>query len=136
MKSQESRNFHRSFPWLAWGLIAVLLGSTHGCGGGGGSPEGGTTPASTASKTKSESEKPRIALIMKSLANEFFKTMAEGARKHQGEHSSEYELIVNALPPLKVVQFLGNHRRCASGKLGQAVVPGLAASAVPRRRIA
>jgi len=31
---------------------------------------------------------------MKSLANEFFKTMADGARKHQGEHSSEYELIV------------------------------------------
>ncbi|MGD0042868.1 MAG: sugar ABC transporter substrate-binding protein [Isosphaeraceae bacterium] len=88
-------NSHRSFPWLAWGLIAVLLGSTHGCGGGGGSPEGGTTAASTASKTKSE--KPRIALIMKSLANEFFKTMAEGARKHQSEHSSEYELIVNGI---------------------------------------
>jgi len=58
-------------------------------------PEGGATPASTASKTKSE--KPRIALIMKSLANEFFKTMADGARKHQGEHSSEYELIVNGI---------------------------------------
>jgi hypothetical protein len=75
MKSQESMNSHRSFPWLAWGPFAVLLSSTHGCGGGGGSPEGGTTPASPASKT--ESEKPRIALIMKSLANEFFKTMAE-----------------------------------------------------------
>jgi len=93
MKAQESMNSHRSFPWLAWGLFAVLLGSTHGCGGG--SPGGGTPPASTASKTKSE--KPRIALIMKSLANEFFKTMAEGARKHQGEHSSEYELIVNGI---------------------------------------
>jgi ribose transport system substrate-binding protein len=34
---------------------------------------------------------------MKSLANEFFKTMADGARKHQGEHSSEYELIVNGI---------------------------------------
>jgi ribose transport system substrate-binding protein len=34
---------------------------------------------------------------MKSLANEFFKTMAEGARKHQAEHSSEYELIVNGI---------------------------------------
>jgi ribose transport system substrate-binding protein len=34
---------------------------------------------------------------MKLLANEFFKTMAEGARKHQGEHSSEYELIVNGI---------------------------------------
>ncbi len=95
MKSQESMSSHRSFPWLAWGLFAVLLGSTHGCGGG--SPEGGTTPASTASKTKSESEKPRIALIMKSLADELFKTMAEGARKHQGEHSSEYELMVNGI---------------------------------------
>ena len=28
--------------------------------------------------------KPRIALVMKSLANEFFGTMAEGARKHAG----------------------------------------------------
>src|SRR5271157_2848542 len=95
MKAQESMNSPRRFPWLAWGLIALLLGSTHGCGGG--SPEGGTTPASTASKTKSESEKPRIALIMKSLANELFKTMAKGARKHQGEHSSEYELMVNGI---------------------------------------
>ena len=34
---------------------------------------------------------------MKSLANESCKTMAEGARKHQGEHSSEYELIVNGI---------------------------------------
>jgi len=29
-----------------------------------------------------ETDKPRIALIMKSLANEFFKTMEEGARLH------------------------------------------------------
>jgi ribose transport system substrate-binding protein len=34
---------------------------------------------------------------MKSLANEFFKTMADGARKHQAEHSSEYELIINGI---------------------------------------
>jgi ribose transport system substrate-binding protein len=34
---------------------------------------------------------------MKSLANEFFKTMAEGAHKHQAEHSSEYDLIVNGI---------------------------------------
>jgi ribose transport system substrate-binding protein len=51
------------------------------------------SPASTGTK----SSRPRIALIMKSLANEFFKTMADGARKHQGEHSSEYELIVNGI---------------------------------------
>ena len=27
--------------------------------------------------------KPKIALVMKSLANEFFSTMADGAKKHQ-----------------------------------------------------
>jgi ribose transport system substrate-binding protein len=31
---------------------------------------------------------------MKSLANEFFKTMEEGARSHHKEHAEEYELIV------------------------------------------
>jgi len=36
---------------------------------------------------------PRIALIMKSLANEFFKTMEEGAQSHHKEHADEYDLI-------------------------------------------
>ena len=39
-------------------------------------------------------DKPRIALVMKSLANEFFKTMEEGAKAHHKEHSEEYDLIV------------------------------------------
>jgi len=30
---------------------------------------------------------------MKSLANEFFKTMEEGAKSHHAEHSDEYDLI-------------------------------------------
>jgi ribose transport system substrate-binding protein len=38
-----------------------------------------------------------VALIMKSLANEFFATMAEGAKKHQAEHAGEYDLIVNGI---------------------------------------
>ena len=38
--------------------------------------------------------KPRIALIMKSLANEFFATMEKGARAHQAARSGQYELIV------------------------------------------
>ncbi len=42
---------------------------------------------------KRESGKPRIALIMKSLANEFFKTMEDGARAHHQEHAGEYDLI-------------------------------------------
>jgi ribose transport system substrate-binding protein len=40
-----------------------------------------------------KADKPRIALIMKSLANEFFKTMEEGARSHHKEHAEEYDLI-------------------------------------------
>jgi len=35
--------------------------------------------------------------VMKSLANEFFKTMAEGAERHQQKNSSEYDLIVNGI---------------------------------------
>ncbi len=36
--------------------------------------------------------KPRIALVMKSLANEFFKTMQEGAQAHHREHADAYAL--------------------------------------------
>ena len=39
--------------------------------------------------------KPKIALIMKSLANEFFGTMAEGAKRHHAAHPDEYDLLVN-----------------------------------------
>ncbi|MBL9146460.1 MAG: sugar ABC transporter substrate-binding protein [Verrucomicrobiaceae bacterium] len=41
--------------------------------------------------------KPKVALVMKSLANEFFQTMAEGAKKHQAAHAADYELIVNGI---------------------------------------
>jgi len=51
----------------------------------------------SASVAKKPADRPRIALIMKSLANEFFVTMADGARKHQAEHSGDYELIVNGI---------------------------------------
>ncbi len=37
--------------------------------------------------------KPRVALVMKSLANEFFKTMEDGARAHQKAHARDYELL-------------------------------------------
>ena len=45
--------------------------------------------------TAPQPAKPRIALVMKSLANEFFKTMQDGATAHQQAHSAEYELIAN-----------------------------------------
>lgn len=41
--------------------------------------------------------KPRIALIMKSLANEFFLTMENGARAHQKAHAADYELLANGI---------------------------------------
>ncbi len=42
-------------------------------------------------------DKPRIALIMKSLANEFFSTMAKGAERHQIAHADQYDLVVNGI---------------------------------------
>jgi ribose transport system substrate-binding protein len=38
-------------------------------------------------------QKPRVALVMKSLANEFFKTMEDGARQHHQENSGQYDLL-------------------------------------------
>lgn len=43
------------------------------------------------------SRKPKIALIMKSLANEFFATMADGATTHQSANTQKYDLIVNGI---------------------------------------
>ncbi|MCL9846365.1 sugar ABC transporter substrate-binding protein [Ralstonia solanacearum] len=40
---------------------------------------------------------PKIALVMKSLANEFFLTMENGARAHQKAHASEYTLLANGI---------------------------------------
>lgn len=49
------------------------------------------------STSEPQSDKPRVALIMKSLANEFFVTMADGARAHQERHADAYALIVNGI---------------------------------------
>lgn len=42
-------------------------------------------------------EKPRVALIMKSLANEFFLTMENGAKAHQKAHAADYDLVANGI---------------------------------------
>ncbi|MEE5070727.1 sugar ABC transporter substrate-binding protein [Pseudomonas alliivorans] len=42
-------------------------------------------------------EKPKVALVMKSLANEFFRTMEDGAKAYQKEHASEFDLISNGI---------------------------------------
>jgi ribose transport system substrate-binding protein len=50
-----------------------------------------------ASESGIEPGKPKVALVMKSLANEFFQTMAEGAKKHQAAHAGDFELLVNGI---------------------------------------
>lgn len=71
-------------------IYCLLVASVIGCG----SKQAGNIPQSDSA---AQQEKPRVALIMKSLANEFFSTMAKGAEKHQAEHADQYELIVNGI---------------------------------------
>ncbi|MBD8493021.1 sugar ABC transporter substrate-binding protein [Pseudomonas syringae] len=42
-------------------------------------------------------DKPKVALVMKSLANEFFLTMEDGAKAYQKEHASQFDLISNGI---------------------------------------
>lgn len=69
-------------------LVAVTLILLTACGG---------ESPSDSSNGESATAKPRVALIMKSLANEFFVNMANGAESHQAEHSEQYELLVNGI---------------------------------------
>lgn len=67
-------------------LLLVLSISIFGCNG----------DANSNAKTETN-KKPKIALIMKSLANDFFSTMEDGAVAHQKENSDQYELITNGI---------------------------------------
>ena len=63
------------------GLVMAVVLTTSGC-----KPATPTAPA-----------RPKVALIMKSLANDFFATMAAGARQHQAAHADGYELLVSGI---------------------------------------
>lgn len=65
-------------------LMALLLS---GCSG----------QESSSSADGSSTSRPRVALIMKSLANEFFSDMAAGAEQHQQKHADDYDLVVNGI---------------------------------------
>ena len=67
-------------------LGALALGS--GCG---------NAPAPAPGEAAPAPGKPRIALVMKSLANEFFTTMENGAREHQKKNADRYELIAQGI---------------------------------------
>jgi ribose transport system substrate-binding protein len=58
---------------------------------------GGCNKSRTDAEPQPAGGKPKIALVMKSLANEFFSTMAEGAKKHQAANAATYDLIVNGI---------------------------------------
>jgi len=81
----------RSASWLGFTAVIVSLGLALGQGGcsrpaGPGNAAGGKADGT-----------PRIALVMKSLANEFFATMADGAKAHQATAGDRYELITNGM---------------------------------------
>ena len=57
----------------------------------------GTSPAPPAGRGAATKGPPRVALVMKSLANEFFVTMAEGAKAHQAASGGAYTLVVNGI---------------------------------------
>lgn len=65
-------------PALRLLIAAGLLGLT-ACGG------------------READDRPAIALVMKSLANEFFQTMENGARAHQAARPDAYRLIANGI---------------------------------------
>ncbi|MCE2027303.1 sugar ABC transporter substrate-binding protein [Sessilibacter corallicola] len=68
----------------------ITLGLLSACDSG--------TPAANQEATTSSEDKPaRVALVMKSLANEFFINMANGAETHQKDNADKYELIVNGI---------------------------------------
>lgn len=48
-------------------------------------------------KNNADVKRPKVALIMKSLANEFFVNMAKSAEAHHALHSADYDLIVNGI---------------------------------------
>ncbi|MCP4641271.1 MAG: sugar ABC transporter substrate-binding protein [bacterium] len=74
-------------------MCVAALTAAAGCGKPQGTPG---SPKSTAEPAQ-EPEKPQIALIMKSLANEFFATMEQGARDHQAVHADAFDLLVQGI---------------------------------------
>ncbi len=78
-------------------------------------------------------EHPRVALVMKSLANEFFKTMEDGARAHQRAHAGEYELVATGI---KDEQDVAGQVRLVEQMIAQAVSAVVIAPADSRALVA
>jgi ribose transport system substrate-binding protein len=104
MKPKSSSNLAHRIGFFGLSLFAVAL---LGLGCGKSETDSGDTSAKLHTNLVATSKddklntaaagKPKIALVMKSLANEFFSTMAEGAKKHQAANSDKYDLVVNGI---------------------------------------
>ncbi|QBF27428.1 sugar ABC transporter substrate-binding protein [Pseudomonas tructae] len=53
--------------------------------------------AAPLSQALADETKPKVALVMKSLANEFFLTMEDGAKAYQKDHADDFELVSNGI---------------------------------------
>lgn len=82
-RCHPTRSRHPAPPWT---VVATLLALAPLTACGPHSHPSGEPPS-----------KPRIALVMKSLANEFFLTMENGAKSHQKAHADQYELLANGI---------------------------------------
>ena len=65
-------------------LVLILTSFLTGCG-------------DSSAPSPEINDRPTVALIMKSLANEFFVNMENGARQHQVENADRYDLIINGI---------------------------------------
>ena len=70
-------------------VLAVVISIGFGCDS--------KQEAAGPTTARSSGGKPRVALVMKSLANEFFKTMQDGAEAQHAAHKDEYELISDGI---------------------------------------
>jgi len=82
---------HKKMKMFGHAVCFVLITFMVGCN------NQATQSGSAANRSAAGNSKPKIALIMKSLANEFFSTMADGAKIHQQENSSQYDLVINGI---------------------------------------
>lgn len=82
------RSFTSSFITLSLGALFAFAGCNNAPPADKGSPP---------HEGEGIKEKPKIALIMKSLANEFFLTMQKGAEAHQAKNADQYTLLSNGI---------------------------------------
>lgn len=76
--------------FVAMALLGIFGLALVGC-------EARESSTATTAPSASTGGKPRVALVMKSLANEFFKTMQDGAEAHHAAYASEYDLIAGGI---------------------------------------